>query len=158
MKNNRAIHSTAWKAALWSLALTVLLSSLPALAELGGDEASVQADALQMKAQRRIERTQAYAMHEMHTPPGTVVREYVAASGKVFAVSWQGPTTPDFQQLLGAYYDQLQNAQLKRNGRGPLLIHQQRLVFHSGGHMRAFTGRAYIRDMVPAGVALEAIR
>ncbi|HET7442280.1 MAG TPA: DUF2844 domain-containing protein [Terriglobales bacterium] len=148
----------AGRAACWVLAVSVLLSSLPALAELGGDEGSVQADAMQMKAQRRIERTQAYVMHEMHTPPGTVVREYVSSSGKVFAVSWQGPTTPDFRQLLGAYYDQLQNAQLTRNERGPLLIHQPGLVFHSGGHMRAFSGRAYIPDMVPAGVALEAIR
>lgn len=158
MKNNNTIHSMAGRAACWVLAVSVLLSSLPALAELGGDEGSVQADAMQMKAQRRIERTQAYVMHEMHTPPGTVVREYVSSSGKVFAVSWQGPTTPDFRQLLGAYYDQLQNAQLTRNGRGPLLIRQPGLVFHSGGHMRAFSGRAYIPDMVPASVALEAIR
>lgn len=157
MKNSNATHSAAWRKAALGTLLAVLLAALPASAELGGDESSVQADALGMNAQRRIERTQAYTMHEMQTPPGTVVREYVSSGGKVFAVSWQGPTTPDFRQLLGPYFDQLQNAPSNRNGRGPLIIHQPGLVIHSGGHMRAFTGRAYIPDMVPAGVSAEAI-
>lgn len=158
MKTMDATVSAVGKAAFSSLVLAMLLMARPAFAELGGDEASVQADLTQMHAVRRIERSQAYTMHEIQTPPGTVVREYVSPAGKVFAISWQGPATPDFRQLLGPYFDQLQRAQAKRNGRGPLLIDQPGLVFHSGGHMRAFAGRAYIPDLVPQGVNPDTIR
>ena len=43
-------------------------------------------------------------MHEITTPSGTVVREYVSPDGKVFGVAWRGAFLPDFQQILGSYY------------------------------------------------------
>jgi Protein of unknown function (DUF2844) len=158
MKIFRRTVSALWNTGLCSLVLAILVPVCPASAELGGDEASVLADVQQMHAVRRVERTQTYTLHEIHTPPGTVIREFVSPAGKVFAVSWQGPATPDFSQILGSYYDQLQQAQANRNGRGPLILHQPELVFHSGGHMRSFSGRAYVPALVPQGVRVETIR
>ncbi|HTD04666.1 DUF2844 domain-containing protein, partial [Undibacterium sp.] len=38
-----------------------------------------------------------YSINESTLSSGTVVREYVASSGIVFAVSWTGPIMPDLQ-------------------------------------------------------------
>jgi hypothetical protein len=151
--------STA-KSKLYSLGILVaiLAFAFPASAELGGDESSVQTDQTQMQGARRIARAATHAVHEIHTPSGAVVREYVSPAGKVFGVAWEGPWLPDLHQLLGQYYDQLERARINRHGRGPLVIQQPGLMLFSGGHMRAFAGQAYIPDMVPQGVRAEAIR
>ena len=138
--------------------MTLLAVSFPAYAELGGDEASIQTDQAQMQGMRRIARTGTHAMHEIQTPTGTKVREYVSPAGKVFGVAWEGPSLPNMRQLLGPYFDRLSQAQTNRRGRGPLFIQLPDLVFYSGGHMRALAGQAYIPDMVPQGVTAEAIR
>ncbi len=66
------------------------------------------------------------------------------------------------RQVLANYFAQYQQAaQAQANlhaGRRPLLINQAGLVVESGGHMRSFTGRAYIPDILPEGVKTEAIR
>ena len=38
------------------------------------------------------------------------------------------------------------------------MVRQPGLVVHSGGHMRAFVGHAYVPQLVPAGVATGEIR
>ena len=143
---------------LASIFLVLLVVSFPAHGELGGDEASIQADQAQMQGVRRIERSLTHAMHEIQTPKGAVVREYLSPAGKVFAVAWEGQSLPDLRQLLGPYFDQLAQAQKNRKGRGPLTIQLPGLVLHSGGRMRAFSGQAYIPDQVPQGVTAESIR
>jgi hypothetical protein len=141
------------------LALSVSALALPAFAALGGDAASVQADASNMKAQLRSTQKQAYTMHELQTAGGASVREYVSPAGKVFGVAWSGPVIPDLQQLLGSYYERFSAAAKNRHGvRGPLSIQQQDLVLFSGGHMRAYTGKAYIPQMLPEGVHADAIQ
>jgi hypothetical protein len=85
-------------------------------------------------------------------------------AGRVFsptwnAVAWQGPFHPDYQKLLGTYFDQLQRAtELRRARRAPLTIETPDFVFQSFGHSRALAGRAYIPRMLPAGVGVEEIR
>jgi len=148
---------TTWKMSLVGVVFAMLIISLPAFAELGGDEASVETDQVHMEGMRRIARAPAYSVHEIQAPTGSVVREYVSPAGKVFAVAWEGPVLPDLQQVLGPYFDRLAHARNNRNGRGPLVIHEPGLVVHSGGHMRAFVGRAYLPDMLPAGVEVESI-
>jgi hypothetical protein len=102
-----------------------------------------------------------YTVHEIQAATGTVVREYVSG-GKVFAVAWQGPWPPDMRQLLGSYFDQYTQAAQSpssfRGGRGPRMIQQPGLVVQIGGHARSFAGRAYIPEMLPAGVLGEDIR
>jgi uncharacterized protein DUF2844 len=144
------------------LSATMLMSALPAFAGLGQEVSSVQADQSHMQGSLRTTQTQNYTVHEIRSAAGIVVREYVSASGRVFAVAWQGPWLPDMRQTLAAYFDQYeQAAQTQLNshaGRRPLLIQQPGLVVQSGGHMRAFAGRAYIPEMMPQAVNAEEIQ
>jgi hypothetical protein len=63
--------------------------SLPAFAVLGEDVSSVQADRVHSNATMRVTTAQNYTIHELRSAAGVVIREYAAASGKIFAVSWQ---------------------------------------------------------------------
>jgi len=135
--------------------------ALPAFAGLGEDVSSVQADQAHMQGSLRTTQAQAYTLHEIQAPTGTVVREYVSSSGKVFAVAWQGPWPPDMRQILANYFTPYQQ-RLKPGPTcirpKPLTISQPGLIVQSGGHMRSFAGRAYIPEMLPQGVSAEAIR
>jgi hypothetical protein len=152
---------------LWACAaLAIAASSLPARAVLGGDVSSVQADQLHVQGTLRAKATASYTVQEIHSPAGTVVREYVSSvgksTGKVFGIAWQGPWPPDMRQLLGSYFDQYVKAaqaqSAARVGRRPLVIDQPGLVVHMGGHPRAFVGRAYVPEMLPEGVSVEEIQ
>ena len=133
---------------------------MPAFAALGGDVASVQDDQAHINASLRVSQTNGYAVHELHSPTGSVVREFVSASGKVFAIAWQAPSPPDLRQLLGTYFDEFQKAAALNHkpGRAPLFVQHSGLVVQLGGHMRSFTGRAYLPDQLPSGVHTEEIR
>ncbi len=135
---------------------------LPAMAALGGDLNSVQEDKTHMKATVQIKQGADYAVHEIKDTHGTIVREYVSPAGRVFGVAWQGPFMPDINQLMGTYFQQFsaaaQEDHQKRPGRHPLSLKQPGLVVETGGHMRAFYGRAYVPDMVPQQVNAGEIR
>jgi hypothetical protein len=139
------------------LSLPILLTS-SGFAALGGDVSSVQADQAQMKAQRRVTQTNAYAVHEMQAETGTMVREFVSPQGKVFGVSWQGPARPNLQQLLGPYYEEYNQNAPTRRSHGPVTIQTPNMVIQFGGHQRALTGRAFVPGMVPSGVRVEEIK
>jgi len=114
-----------------------------------------------MQGALRITAASSYSVHEIQAASGTVVREYVSSSGKVFAVAWQGPWRPDLRQLLGSYFDQYQQAVKARSARAarsPLHFEQAGLVVHSEGHLRAFVGRAYLPELLPSDIKIEAIR
>ncbi|MGO8796607.1 MAG: DUF2844 domain-containing protein [Candidatus Sulfotelmatobacter sp.] len=142
--------------------VTLLIAALPARAALGGDVASIQADQVHMQGTRQTTVAQSYTVHEIQAASGITVREYVSPAGQVFAVVWQGPFLPDLRQLLGKYFDEYVEGQRVQNvsriGRRPLQIEQPGLVVQSGGHPRSFEGRAYIPELLPAGVGLDAIR
>ncbi|MDS0805436.1 DUF2844 domain-containing protein [Burkholderia cenocepacia] len=98
---------------------------------------------------------------EMVLPSTTVVREYVTG-GKVFAVTWSGPSAPNVRQLLGAYVDQA-SADVKafreaHGGIGPVSVSSGDFVFQSSGHMGFYAGRAYIPSAIPSGVSISDIR
>jgi hypothetical protein len=149
-------------AGLWLLAAWLLLAGVGrAVAELGGDVTTVAADRQQMQgAKRSVRRAENYAVHEYEAQSGSVVREYVSPAGTVFGVAWQGRTIPDLRQLLGAYYAPYEQAVATGSvrHRGPLLIQEPGLVVQSGGHMRSYSGWAYVPDLLPAGVRAEEIR
>jgi uncharacterized protein DUF2844 len=97
-------------------------------------------------------------LHELQTPSGVAVREFVSPSGKVFAVAWHGPSRPDLKQLLGSHFEEYRQAlQARSSRRGPVFIQLPNLVVQLGGHMRDFMGRAYLPDQLPAGVRAEDI-
>jgi hypothetical protein len=103
-----------------------------------------------------------FSVHEINTAAGTVVREYTNASGQVFGIAWQGPTIPDLRQLLGDYFtpytQQLSAERAAHPARGPARVDTDTLVVHSGGHMRAFSGQAYLPQLLPPGVTADQIQ
>ena len=140
--------------------LTSQVFCLPALATLGEDVSTVENDRVQMKAQLRTTTSVAgYTVHEIQDSAGTNVREYVAASGKVFAVAWNGPLLPNFRQALGKYFDAYNSgASSPRVGRRHLTIQGADLVVHSNGRMRAFYGNAYVPSLLPANFSVDDIK
>jgi hypothetical protein len=140
----------------------VLLLPFPALASLGGDVTSVQSDQAKMQGSLRTTSNASYTIHEIQAATGVMVKEYVSPAGKVFAVTWQGSFHPDLRQLLGTYFDQFAQAEqaqrAQRRGHGPVSIQQDGLVVQISGHMRSFMGRAYVPQMLPAGIHAEDIR
>jgi hypothetical protein len=151
------MKESAMKSLNMFMAMAILSAPSLAFAALGGNVSTVQADSVHMKATLRIASTQEkYTVHEIETPSGTVVREYASPSGTVFAVTWRGPTIPDLHQVLGDYFDTFtQAAKAKHSGHSHLSVQQPGLVVHSSGHMRAFSGRAYVPSLVPQSVIAE---
>jgi hypothetical protein len=130
-----------------------------AQAALGGPYTSIATDQAQLRASIKMTAHSAYEVHELTLPSGTTVREYVAASGIVFAVAWTGPSLPDLQQTLGMYFaDYTSAAQSRRGGRNHLSLKRSDLRIEAGGHMRAFFGRAVLVQAVPAGVSSNELR
>ena len=141
------------------LALLLLASAAPASAALGEDAGSVAADAAMLQAKVDVSAGFRFDVHRLQLPSGIAVKEYVSPAGMVFGLSWQGPDMPDLQQLLGRYFDTYVAALQRQEGAsGPRTVEQSGLVVQSGGHMRAFFGRAYIPLMLPNGVSAKEIQ
>ena len=133
--------------------------ALPGWAALGGPAESVVTDQARMRAKRTVVETRAYTMHEIDGADGTVVREYVTPSGKVFGVSWNGPTIPDLSQLLGSYHNEYQKALRTKPGRRRVaMVRNPDLVVESNGHMRSYQGRAYVNSLLPGGVSEDIVK
>jgi len=138
-----------------ALAVMILsIGSRSAWAALGGDIASVDQDRMQMKASVPVKiAAEKFQVHEMTLTSGTRVREYITTMGTVFAVTWRGQTIPDLRQLMGSYFDTFTNAAKSQDSQhSHLTIRQDDLVVHSGGHMRAYMGSAYVPTLLPMGV------
>lgn len=130
-----------------------------AFATLGEDASSVESDRAHMQAQVRTTSVAGYTVHEIQTPNSTIVREYISASGKVFAVSWHGPLLPDFRQTFGRYFDQyLSAASAPRVGHRHLTSRQTDFVLNSNGRMRAFYGTAYVPSLLPTNFSAGDIK
>jgi hypothetical protein len=143
------------KCVLASGLLVASLGPCIAAAALGEPEASVKTDMAQLHASIKINARAGYRVHEMNLPSGTRLREFVGMDGQVFAVAWNGPTIPDLRQTFGRYFDTyITAAKSKHAGHNHLQISQGDLVVQSGGHMRAFAGRAYLPQSIPSGVDL----
>lgn len=98
-----------------------------------------------------------YTVQETTFGNGTIVREYLAQNGSVFGIAWQGPQMPHLADLLGTYFPQyvagVKAARAVRGGHGPVAVDQNGLVVHSGGHMGAFAGEAWLPQALPEGVS-----
>lgn len=164
-----ALHFESRKAAvkafktglMVALAMAGFVAASPALAALGGDVSTVEADRVSLKgALTGFSTVKGYAVHEITTPAGVHVREYLTSDGKVFAVSWQGPFMPDLEQMLGAYYSRYTQAASAPHagGRRHFRIAQPGLVVESNGRMRAFYGRAWDPTLLPPNFTAADIR
>lgn len=132
-----------------------------ARAALGGDVASVAADATAMNGAHAVTTLPTHAVHDIAAAGGLRIREFVDTGGRVFAVSWSGPALPDLQRLLGGEYDTFAATLAARPpapARQALHVAAAGLVVDNEGTVRAVAGRAYLPDRVPAGVALADVR
>ena len=145
----------------WFLCLSVLISAR-ASAALGDRESSVESDRKILQATAKATAASAdasYTVHEMDSN-GNTIREYVTTDGVVFAVTWQGIKRPDLSVLMGAYYSEYNSADQKREksvGRQPVSVKTTNVVVRNAGHMRDIRGRAFVPNLVPAGVNVESL-
>ena len=143
-----------------TVTFTLLTVSSPgAFAALGGKplaQSPLAASALRELKSVSAETNPEYNTQVVELTSGTIVHEFVSASGVVFAVNWRGPVLPDFGTILGSNIDVFNaEAHLARtSGKrgGALGIQSQGLVVLSAGHMRSFHGYAYLESLVPAGI------
>ena len=139
--------------------VALVLAAAPAFAALGGDASSIDADRVHVQgALVGIQRLDTHAVHEIQSATGTTIREYLAPNGTVFAVSWNGPFMPDLRQVLGTYFDAYQRLARARRGHGPLNLTDGDFVVQVAGHMRSFSGRAYVGRLTPSGVQPAQLR
>jgi hypothetical protein len=140
--------------------LLIVLFSPAAFAALGDHVSAIANDKEVMKAASATStETTNYTVHEL-TTDGNVVREYASNEGVVFAVTWRGVKKPDLSLLLGSYYTEFNSADKKRKkmrGRQPVAVKTSSVVVRRGGHMRDMHGRAFITELVPAGVDVESL-
>jgi Protein of unknown function (DUF2844) len=141
-----------------AIVCVVLLGHGRSFAALGDDVSSIDADRAHLNASVRVMPAEGYDIHEMQTPAGTTIRQFVSPAGRVFAVTWQG-FSPDLRQLLGEHFDEYMTAATQNSHRGRgVHIEIGDMVFESGGHMRYVVGRAFLRSQLPSGVSTHDLR
>lgn len=147
--------AAAWGLWLWAL-------SLPAKAVLGEPVASVHADQMRLQGTRRVSSALRYQQHTIQSTDGAVVRQYAAASGQVFCVSWRSQLKPNLASLLGAHFGDYTVATRKaapaRGFARKSDIQIGNLAVSEVQHMGMFSGQACLRNLVPEGVDVHALR
>lgn len=146
----------------WCSAVVGLCLALPAHAVLGEAVASVHADQMRLHGVRRLSQTLRYQVHDIKQADDSVLRQFVAPSGTVFAVSWRSHLKPNLQSLLGSHfagYEQAtRDAAPRRGFTRQNAIQSGNLVVKETVLMGLFTGHAYLRHLVPEGVDPNALR
>jgi hypothetical protein len=123
-------------------------------AALGADVSAVANDQARLRASLQVRQNLHFAVHELSAPTGIKVREFVAESGKVFAVSWSGGWHPNLRDIMGEHYDRfIAGTRGRRMARGPVRIELPGMVVVMGGHQRAFFGHVYLTDLLPTDVS-----
>lgn len=130
-------------------------------AVLGESASSVETDRLAMAGQSKVIQAQHYTIQEI-TTSDFVVKEYVSGN-TVFAVTWRGRRPPDLTSLLGAYFQEYQEASTAAASTGPrrrggTRIQAPHVVVETGGHAGDVRGRAYLPSLLPPGVTTELIQ
>ncbi|HEY8101065.1 MAG TPA: DUF2844 domain-containing protein [Burkholderiaceae bacterium] len=138
------------------LIIGILCYASSAWAVLGGAPAHLTTDQRSVTAMMHAAGAATigiYTQIDTTLPSGTLVREYVS-NGTVFAVAWKGPFLPDLKTLLGPHFDAMttEAAKTTKAGHSQLTVNHPDLVIQSGGHMRAFEGRAWIPSLLPSGM------
>ena len=145
---------------LWLL-MTLFATAGQVHAALGEPLFSVERDQEALSAVQSAGKVRdGYTVQEL-VSDSTTIREYVSASGIVFAVAWNGLVHPDLTLLLGSYADEYQKTlqQTPREpGRRHLRVKTSEAVVEQWGHMRNLQGRAYVPALLPPGVSTDEIK
>jgi hypothetical protein len=143
---------------LWSTLVILLLGVAPGWAALGQYVSSIDVDQRILRCERRELARQGYTVHELTSPDGLVVREFVSPAGRVFGITWQAPRMPNLQQVVGddnmAELQRALGSRTRSHSGAPMIVRTDKLVFFSGGHMRSFHGYACVPNLVPANVSM----
>jgi hypothetical protein len=130
-----------------------------AQAGLGDAASAIDDEALRLRASHDTQMRAGFTVHELRTPEGVRIREFLAPSGTVFALAWQGPFRPDLRTLLGKHFQSYSAAPRSAGStRSRMKIEQPDLVVLSAGHMHSFRGLAYRPGSLPAGVSVEELQ
>jgi hypothetical protein len=148
--------------ALYAMLFLSMLQCAVAYASLGGAPSNFGATPLLRQGARSLaaaDSTANYTVTQSTLDEGTVVREYSDTAGVVFAVSWNGPFLPDLRTLLGAHFDTLRSeaARKPKAGHSQLAVERPDVVIVSTGHMRSYSGKAWIPASLPAGFSTDSI-
>lgn len=136
-------------------ALLLLTPVWPVWAGLGDAEDSVNADRVRMHAHHSVAVLPQYAVHDLQTPDGAHIQEFVGANGRVFAVVWHTLNKPDLSGVLGSSYpsysqsarEAAQHAGIQRRFRHVGFD----VVVQSTAHLNVFSGYAFRQSMLPPG-------
>lgn len=147
---------------LFLLLLPLSLSTArPAGATLGEGADSVAKDRKALSAVKGVTTTLGKYTIQESASNATTVREYLNASGVVFAIAWNGMVQPDLTSLLGSYNSDFRNAQqqaTRRRGQKQSRFQGENVIVETWGHMRDMQGRAYLPALIPTGVSLDEIK
>ncbi len=134
----------------------------PVDASLGGSADSVETDRrMLLAAPGPVIDRGAYTIKTLHSESATV-REYISKSGVVFGLAWTGIRHPPrLFVLFGSHAGDFRRAVGNEpRGRGPRhhRVNGDRITVEMWGHQRRLEGRAYVTDLIPAGVNPNEIR
>jgi hypothetical protein len=129
-------------------------------AAVGDDASAVAADQARFKASVRLTTVDGCQVHQLDTEMGLTIKEYVGASGKIFAISWSGNGRPELRTILGdSRFDQyLAARRAQRRVRGPVRLELPGMVIAMGAYARTSWGHVYLPGLVPAGWSEQALR
>ncbi|MFC0692268.1 DUF2844 domain-containing protein [Paraburkholderia humisilvae] len=134
---------------------TLLLSAAPACAQLGGTMSATPRAASEVIANDLTDAS--IRILGWIDEGGTTIHEYATGDGLIFAYTWQGPTMPDLDRLLGPYkasYRAKATALLATGGSlHASRVAQSDVVVDSGGQMRSYVGRAWLPAVIPPGIS-----
>jgi hypothetical protein len=133
----------------------------PVLAALGESVDSVASDQTALAA-KRVSKTVAngYTIQEIRADSVTL-REYVAPTGIIFAIAWNGLVHPYLTTLLGSYAGEYRTALeqvLRQPGSRHRKVETDQIVVEKWGQMRNLQGRAYVPALIPSGVSIDEIK
>lgn len=147
-------------AGIW-LACLLLAGAGEAQAALGGGRDTIEGDRTAMKARVKVLSQSGFQVHDLTLPSGTLVREYLRADGKVFAVTWRGPARPDLAQVFGSYFSRFQSDNHYNPGHGrrrALSADHLDFVVRTGGHPGDFWGLAWLPMELPSGFSVDQLQ
>lgn len=140
-------HSAHW------LAGVLLLAAGAAHAALGGNFASVQAEAQRLNGTLHTTSTANYDVHEIQVNGRAIERQYVNHAGQVFGIAWKSRGSADLKAMLGSYFAKYQAGGIRRVDLHHSVLTSPDLVVEVGSFLQTFMGRAYVPAQVPAGTA-----
>ncbi|GAB7523601.1 DUF2844 domain-containing protein [Paraburkholderia sp. 2C] len=142
-------------AAVFAAASTAMVTGSPARAQLGGTMPATPRAGSAAVANHLADAS--IRIRAWTDEGGTTIHEYATDDGRIFAYTWEGPTMPNLDGLLGPYSASYRAKAAQLAGtRGSLhasRIVQPDVIVDSGGQMRSYVGRAWLPAAIPPGIS-----